>query len=117
MIYRNLSLALPVAQNLVNPDLLVPACDGKEIFWVGRIGVEREIGNGVFGWASKLNVVLQFAQSVTRRRRRSSKEARHRDGRTLFSFRGLGTVGPTLAVKLSGSARNRHKGLPAGWWG
>jgi hypothetical protein len=72
-----LPLALAIAHDLVDAHFLVPARHRQEVLEVGRVRIEREVRDAIFGRAPELNILLQVAERVGSRRRRRPKKARH----------------------------------------
>lgn len=77
MLDHGLSLTLTVTQDLVNACLLVPAGYGEEVLLIGGIGVEGEIGNAILGGLTELDILLEIAEGVARRRSGGTEKTSH----------------------------------------
>lgn len=80
VLYLCLPLALTVAHDFVDANFLVPARHSQKVLLVVRIWVESEGRDAIFGRAPELDVLLEVAERVARRRRLRSEKARHRRG-------------------------------------
>lgn len=114
MIYGCLWLTLAVAEDLVHPNLLIPACDGKEVFRVRWIWVEYKVGDCVFGGITERDVLLQVAKRVACRGSLRSKQARHRGWCEVYSSGRLVIIGATVLYAFAAGARRGCEKISTG---